>query len=268
MFGLLAIPFPNIDPVLIEIGPVAIRWYALAYIVGIIAGFYYIRKLDLAGAKPMLDKKSLDDLMFWAIIGIMLGGRVGYVLFYNAPYYLEYPSEALAVWKGGMSFHGGLAGVILAFYVFTRRKGIPFLPLMDLVACAAPIGLFLGRIANFVNGELYGRASDVSWAMVFPYGGPQPRHPSQLYEATLEGLLLFIVLLVCVRYTKLREKSGMLSGIFLIGYGLSRAFVELFREPDEQLGFIWEHLTMGQILCVPMLLIGAYLVKRSRQASA
>lgn len=257
--------YPDVDPVLIEIGPLAIRWYALSYIAGIVLGFYYIKRLNHYSAPPLIPTKPLENMMVWAILGIILGGRLGYVLFYKPEYYLSHVSEALAIWHGGMSFHGGLLGVIFAFYLFARQYNISYLRLMDLIACAAPIGLFFGRLSNFINGELFGRISDVPWAMVFPHGGPEPRHPSQLYEAGLEGLSLFIILFLCVHYTSLRQRAGALSGIFLVGYGCARAFVELFRQPDAHLGFIAAHLTMGQLLCVPMVLAGLYFIKIAKQ---
>lgn len=252
--------FPHIDPVLIEIGPLAIRWYALAYVAGIFIGWWLLKRLSDKSTPPLLNQKALDDIMLYAIFGIILGGRLGYVLFYNLPFYLEHPMMALQIWKGGMSFHGGLLGMILAMLLFCRRFEIPFLKLTDLLAVCAPIGLFFGRIANFINGELWGRASDVPWAMVFPTGGAVPRHPSQLYEAALEGALLFIIMLSLVSLTRAREKTGMLSGLFLLGYGAARAFVEQFREPDEQVGFLWQGVTMGQLLSTPMIVGGLFLV--------
>lgn len=259
------IPFPSIDPVLIEIGPLAIRWYALAYLAGILLGYVYIKWLNAKMHPPLLDKKQTEDLIVWAILGIMLGGRLGYVLFYKPGYYLAHPEDIFALWQGGMAFHGGLVGVILAFYLFARRQGIAYLKLMDLIACAAPIGLFFGRIANFINGELYGRITDSPLGVVFPHGGPLPRHPSQLYEAVLEGLLLFVLLFVLRRHTAIAQRPGALSGMFLVGYGSARAFVELFRQPDAHLGFIWMQLTMGQLLCLPMLAVGGYVLLRARR---
>ncbi len=259
-----AIVFPEIDPVLVNIGPVAIRWYALAYISGIVLGYFFIKHLNARQSEPLLTPKQLEDMMMWAVIGIIIGGRLGYVLFYKPDYYLAHPQDIIAIWKGGMSFHGGLLGVIGAFYVFSRWQKVGYLKLMDLVACAAPVGLFFGRMANFINAELYGRVSDVPWAVIFPYTDGRPRHPSQLYEALLEGALLFTVLYGLIKFTHAAQKPGLLSGVFLIGYGASRAFVELFREPDAHLGFILGPLTMGQLLCVPMLLVGGYLVFAAR----
>ncbi len=252
--------FPQIDPVLLEIGPLAIRWYALAYVAGIFLGWWLLKRLSDKSTPPLLNEKALDDIILYAIFGIIIGGRLGYVMFYNPAYYSTHLMDALKIWQGGMSFHGGLAGVIVAMWLFAKRFKVPYLKLTDLLAVVAPIGLFFGRIANFINGELWGRATDVPWAMVFPTGGELPRHPSQLYEAALEGLALFIIMLLLVNFTKIREKTGVLSGLFLLGYGAARAFVEQFREPDEQLGFLWEGLTMGQMLSAPMILGGAFLI--------
>ena len=266
---IFAIPFPMIDPVLIAVGPLAIRWYSLAYIAGILIGWRYI--LGLAARKPggidapVIERGAIDDLIVWLVLGIILGGRLGYVLFYKPGYYLANPIEAAYVWQGGMSFHGGALGVILARVLFCRKREISLLPLADLVACAAPIGLFFGRIANFINGELFGRPSDVAWAMVFPRGGPEPRHPSQLYESLAEGLVLFLVLAALWRFTQLRDRPGALSGAFLLGYGVFRMFVEQFREPDAHLGFLMGGATMGQILSLPLVAAGAWLLVRKAE---
>lgn len=253
--------FPNIDPVLISIGPLAVRWYALAYIVGIWCAYIYIGRLSRR--LPLLSSKQREDMVTWAILGIILGGRLGYVLIYKPDYYLANPSEILAVWKGGMSFHGGLVGVIAAFYLFARKHALAFLPVMDLVAAAAPIGLCFGRIANFINGELPGRAADVPWAMIFPHIDDLPRHPSQLYQAALEGVVLFVLLAILAWRTRTLAHPGRMAGVFLAGYALARGIGELFRQPDAQLGFLAAGLTMGQILCLPMLLVGLYLIIRS-----
>ena len=252
--------FPNIDPVLFELGPLVVRWYSLSYIGGVLLGWWYIHYLNKLHPADILTKKALEDLPIWAIGGIILGGRFGYVLFYKPDYYIQNPLEALYLWEGGMSFHGGLLGVILAFILFARRNGRTFFEVIDMVACATPIGLFLGRIANFINGELYGRITDAPVGMIFPHGGPFPRHPSQLYEAALEGIVLFIVLFVLVRFTRAKEKVGLLSGVFLLGYALARGTVENFREPDAFLGELWDMVTMGQLLSIPMVLYGSYLI--------
>ena len=259
----LALPFPAFDPVLIQIGPLAIRWYALAYIVGILGGWIYARAIIRAerlwDGKPPLTVVDFDDFILWVTLGIILGGRLGYVLFYNPAHFAQHPLEALQLWKGGMSFHGGFLGCVLAVILFARRRGISILSLGDLTCAVAPIGLFLGRIANFINGELWGRATDVAWAVIFPGGGLVPRHPSQLYEAALEGLLLLVVLALAIRAGALK-RPGLILGAFMLGYGAFRSFAELFREPDPQLGFLWGGLTMGMLLSLPLILVGAILI--------
>lgn len=254
-----AIPFPVIDPVIVEFGPLAIRWYSLAYIFGLVLGWRMMRHLSLRVAK-IVTLEDTDDFLMWATLGVILGGRLGYVMFYRLDYYLNDLMGILAVWQGGMSFHGGLLGVIVATVLFTRKRKIPLLIFSDILAVASPIGLFFGRIANFINGELFGRVADVPWAMVFPRGGPFPRHPSQLYEAALEGLLLFIILLVASRFQFVRRHPGMLSGLFILGYGLARSIVELFREPDAHLGILSAGATMGQWLSLPMIIFGIALM--------
>lgn len=260
----LAIPFPAIDPVLVQIGPFAIRWYALAYIAGIVIGWQLVRRIVRRPGWEVTPE-AIDDLLFYVTLGIILGGRLGYVLFYQPAYYLTHPLEILSVWRGGMSFHGGLLGVIIATALFARRRNLAPFELLDALAVVTPIGLFFGRIANFINGELWGRVSDVPWAMVFPYGGPEPRHPSQLYEALLEGLVLFAVMLWYGTKPRHPEARGSLSGIFLIGYSLARITAEFFREPDAHLGFLAGGITMGQLLCLPMLALGLGLVVRGRR---
>ena len=262
---LLAIPFPAFDPVLISFGPLAIRWYALAYIVGLILGWRYCLYLT-RHPRLQIQEADIDDFLIWATLGVILGGRIGFVLFYQPDQFLAHPDQIPMVWKGGMSFHGGLIGVILAMLLFARRRRLPFFQLADIVACATPIGLFLGRIANFINGELFGRPSDVPWAMVFPNGGPEPRHPSQLYESLLEGLVLFIVLFVFARFAAARRDQGLLSGIFFIGYGVARIVGELFREPDANLSYLIGGTTMGQWLSAPMILLGIVFVLCRRPA--
>lgn len=260
----MGLPYPDIDPVAIQIGPLAIRWYALAYITGLLGGWWYMRWMVRRPPHAM-SVPAVDDFLVWATFGVVLGGRLGYVLFYKPLFYLENPAQIFAVWEGGMSFHGGLLGVVVAVLWFTRRRGLNLLQVGDLVACAAPIGLFFGRIANFINGELFGRpAPDVPWAMVFPGGGPIPRHPSQLYEAGLEGLLLFLVLHLAWRRPAIRMRPGMLFGIFLAGYALARIVAEFFRSPDAHLGFLAGGATMGQVLSLPMLLAGILLILWAR----
>jgi phosphatidylglycerol:prolipoprotein diacylglycerol transferase len=272
MFVLPVLPFPAINPVLIHLGPLAIRWYALAYIVGIIAGWFYARTIIASekfwGGPAPLKVIDFDDFIVWITLGIILGGRTGYVLFYNFPRFVENPIQILELWNGGMSFHGGVLGCCVAIVLFALRQRIPILSLGDVTAAVAPIGLFLGRIANFINGELWGRPTDVPWAMVFPNGGPVPRHPSQLYEATLEGIVLFIVLGLMVRAGWL-QRPGVITGAFALGYGAARITCELFREPDVQLGFLWGGLTMGMLLCIPLILGGitilAFALSRKQQ---
>jgi phosphatidylglycerol:prolipoprotein diacylglycerol transferase len=251
--------YPQIDPVLVEFGPFVIRWYSLAYIFGLILGWYYLAHLIRRKNTPV-SRADIDDFIMWATVGIILGGRLGYVLFYNFSYYSAEPQAIIRLWDGGMSFHGGFAGVMIAILLFTRLRKIPLLVFSDLVATVTPVGLFLGRLANFINGELWGRPADVSWAMIFPGGGPLPRHPSQLYEAGLEGLGLFVLLWLLAHKTTARDRPGLLTGVFVVGYSACRMLVEQFREPDEQLGFLFNSITMGQLLSLPMMMLGAALI--------
>jgi len=262
---LFAIPFPMIDPVLVEIGPFAIRWYALAYIAGILLGWRLARVLVQRPPKAATPEQ-VDEYITWVTLGIILGGRLGYVLFYRPGYYITAPWEALYLWHGGMSFHGGALGVIVATFLFARRNGLDWVAFADRVVCVVPIGLFLGRCANFINGELWGRvAPDVPWAMVFPTGGPEPRHPSQLYQAFLEGICLFALLMILARSERIRARPGVLSGAFLAGYGVARIIGEFFRQPDAHLGFLFAGATMGQLLSLPMVLVGAWLILRAKE---
>ncbi len=256
----MAMQFPNIDPVAIHLGPLAIHWYALAYLVGILGGWAlakYIIRMD--GNKYRPNESDVDDFMTWAVLGVILGGRIGYVLFYNLPLYAEHPLEALKIWQGGMSWHGALIGVITVIVSYARLKKISVLRLADLFSAGATIGFFFGRIANFINGELYGRVTAMPWGMVFPRGGELPRHPSQLYQAGLEGLALFIILFAMAHVSKIRNTPGMISAAFLFFYGVFRFVIEFFREPDAQLGFIVDNLSMGQLLCIPVIGGGAFL---------
>jgi phosphatidylglycerol---prolipoprotein diacylglyceryl transferase len=261
----LLIDFPVFNPIALQIGPIAIRWYALAYIVGIVAGWMYARALVKnerlwAGEVP-ITLAQLDDFILWVTIGIIVGGRTGYVLFYNLAFFVQHPAEIFELWRGGMSFHGGFLGCVTAVMWFARRNNISILSLGDITCAVAPIGLLLGRIANFINSELWGRPANPSlpWAMVFPNGGPLPRHPSQLYEAGLEGILLFIVLAVMIRMGALK-RPGLILGSFIALYGVARITGELFREPDPQLGFLWGGLTMGMLLSVPMIIVGIFII--------
>lgn len=255
--------YPEIDPVALSVGPLDIRWYALAYLAGILLGWKYVLYLCREAAPG---KEAVDDFIPWAILGIILGGRIGYILFYQPDMVIDDPLEIFRVWHGGMSFHGGMAGVAAAMTGFALRRGIRVLLLSDLVCCAAPIGLFFGRLANFVNGELFGRETVVPWGMAFPRGGPFPRHPSQIYEALLEGALLFCLLVFLAHKDKIRATPGVLTGVFLCGYACARMFVEFFREPDSQIGYIAGMFTMGQVLCVPMLLAGLIVLFYARSA--
>ena len=263
---LFAIPFPAIDPVAVAIGPFVVRWYALAYIAGLLLGWRYC--LVLADRPPrLIERRDIDDFLVWATLGVVLGGRIGYVLFYQPGYYLQHPIEALYLWHGGMSFHGGALGVTLAILLFTRARRLPVLAFSDVIAEAIPIGLFFGRIANFINGELFGRETDVPWAMAFPNGGPVPRHPSQLYEAVCEGLLLFLLLLLA-EHRGARRRPGIVTGLFLVGYAVARMSGELFRQPDAQLGFLVLGTTMGQLLSIPVLIAGILLIWWARRQPA
>lgn len=268
----LVIAYPVIDPVLVRIGPLPIRWYALAYIGGLIAGWAGARLLvgrpALWGQRAHPTILSIDDLVVYIAMGIIFGGRIGYVLFYNLPYYADHPLETLEVWRGGMSFHGGLLGAALAMTVFARRFGVPLDSVSDTVSAVVPIGLFLGRIANFIKPELWGRPTDVAWAMVFPGSDGLPRHPSQLYEAGLEGVVLFVLLWIVAFRGGLR-REGLLTALFCIGYGVARITSEFFREPDKQLGYLFHGATMGMLLSVPLILVGfAILVRALRRPRA
>lgn len=255
---MLALPFPPLDPVAFSVGPFPVRWYGLAYFFGLILTWRYC--LRLCRFFPNITRKDVEDFLIWGMAGVVIGGRLGHVLFYDLERYIANPVEIFKTWEGGMAFHGGLIGVALAFGLYTWKRHISILSFSDLVVCGIPIGLGLGRIANFVNGELYGRVTDVSWAVLFPVGGYVPRHPSQLYEAFLEGFVLWVILAWCVRVKTLRERPGILTGLFLVGYGAARCFCELFREPE---GLWWMGkvvLTYGQLLSLPLLLTGGVLI--------
>ena len=266
----MALPYPHIDPIALEIGPLIIRWYALAYLAGLLLGWWQMRR-QVRRPPFLMTETRVDDLLVWMTFGIILGGRLGYVLFYNFSYYISDPLAIFVLWKGGMSFHGGALGVIVVMWLFSRRHKLSFLMISDSIARLVPIGLFFGRIANFINGELFGReAPDAEWAMVFPTGGPIPRHPSQLYEAVLEGAVLFVLLAALARLPFFQKRPGSVASAFLIGYGLARFVVEFYRQPDAQLGFLFAGATMGQLLSVPMILVGLallFFLPKNRTAS-
>jgi phosphatidylglycerol:prolipoprotein diacylglycerol transferase len=286
---MFVIPFPNIDPAIFSVEvfgiTLALRWYALAYIAGLVLAWRYVASLMKrprlwpGGAAPMTPEQP-EDLLTWMVLGVVLGGRLGFVLFYQPAYYFANPSEILQVWAGGMSFHGGFLGVVAGVVLYSRARGLPLLQVGDAVAMAAPVGLLLGRLANFVNAELWGRVTDVPWAVVFPNAGPLPRHPSQLYEAVLEGAVLFVALWVVGTKRGGLMRPGTMIGLFLVGYGAARSSVELFRQPDAQFagpGNLLGHamqfgggygLTMGQVLSAPMIAVGVALVIWARRRAA
>ena len=264
--------FPDIDPVALAVGPLVIRWYALAYIAGIVLGYLYVTWLDRRQARRegialYFSEKARDDLILYAVLGVVLGGRLGYILFYNLPYYFDHPAHVLRVWEGGMSFHGGLLGIFTAYCIFARKYGLKWLRIMDHLAAATPIGLFFGRLANFINGELYGRVTSSAFGMVFPQSDGLPRHPSQLYEAMFEGLILFLILFVVSTRTRALQYVGLVGGLFLAGYGMARFGIEFFREPDAQLGLILGPLSMGQLLCLPMIGFGLWLALSAKKVT-
>ncbi|HEV2162847.1 MAG TPA: prolipoprotein diacylglyceryl transferase [Stellaceae bacterium] len=262
---MLAIPFPPLNPIALSLGPFVVRWYALAYIAGLVIGWRYC--MWIASQPPRVARREdIDDFLVWATLGVIIGGRTGYVLFYRPEFYFANPNEILKLWHGGMSFHGGALGVLVAIWLFVRQRKLKFLAFADIIAPAVPMGLFFGRIANFINDELWGRVTDVPWAMVFPSDPDHlPRHPSQLYEATLEGLVLFLILFFVMRRTDARQRPGTLAGTFLIGYGVARIIGECFRQPDANLNFIFWDVTMGQILSVPVLILGIWLLWYARR---
>lgn len=259
----------HLDPVLFQIGPFALRWYSLAYLAGILFGWFYLTRLLNEDEAPM-KRSDADDLVSWVTIGIIGGGRLGYVLFYDFQAYLAHPLTIFELWHGGMSFHGGALGAAMAVFVYARFHRLSGLRITDYIAMCAPIGLFLGRLANFVNGELWGRPTSLPWGIVFPDAGPFPRHPSQLYEAALEGPILFTLLWFLFRFTDARRRAGLLGGVFVSGYGVFRFLVEFVREPDHQLVDFANAsgLHMGQWLCVPMILGGASLILRARRCAS
>jgi phosphatidylglycerol:prolipoprotein diacylglycerol transferase len=267
--GLLVIPFPDIDPVALRLGPISIKWYGLAYMAGLLLGWFYVKRLLALdrlwpGDKRPFPVDKADDLLLFMTVGVLVGGRLGNVIFYEPGYYLRQPLEIFAVWKGGMAFHGGLIGSILAIMLFARRVGANVWSALDLCAAATPMGLFFGRLANFINSELWGRPSSMPWAMVFPDGGPAPRHPSQLYEAGLEGLALFAALWWLAHRAQALRRPGTVAGAFLVGYGLARSFCELFREPD----FVVGPLSAGVLYSLPMVVAGVWMMLRAGRRAA
>jgi phosphatidylglycerol---prolipoprotein diacylglyceryl transferase len=249
------IAYPRIDPVIFSVGPLSLRWYGLMYVVGFVSSYLLII-YQLKKRKIKVDRAQIDDLFFYLILGLIVGARLGYVLFYNLSFYIENPAEALVLWHGGMSFHGGLIGAFIAGYIVIKKKHLDFFGTADLIMPTCPIGLAFGRLGNFINGELFGKPSDLPWAMIFPQGGGLPRHPSQLYEALLEGLLMFVILWI---YKDRKKREGDVLALFLILYGAFRIFCEIFREPDLQVGYIFGILSMGQILSIFMIIIGLVL---------
>ena len=253
--------FPNINPIAIDIGIIKIRWYALSYICGILLSWLLILKI-IKTKNIKVSNKNISDLISNCMIGIIVGGRLGYVIFYNPEYYISNLLEILKIWNGGMSFHGGFLGVVIAVIYTSNTYKIPVMVFSDLISIVSPIGIFFGRIANFINGELYGKITNHKYGIIFPKGGSLPRHPSQLYEAFFEGLLLFIILWLLTKTSNILEKKGLITGCFIFLYGVFRFFVEIFREPDLHIGYLYFDLSMGQLLSLPMILIGLYLINK------
>ena len=271
--GLLAIPFPAIDPVALRIGPLAVKWYGLAYVAGLLLGRFYVKALLQQGRLWPTEKRpftpeKVDDLLLFMTVGVLLGGRLGYVLFYQPRFFLANPLEIAAVWNGGMSFHGALLGSIVAIILFARRIGAELWSVMDLAAAATPMGLFFGRLANFINAELWGRPSTVPWAMVFPDAGDAARHPSQLYEAMTEGFILFAVLWWLIHRKEALRRPGIVAGTFMAGYGLARSFCEFFREPDAGHWFTVGPFTAGILYSLPMIVAGILIIRMGRRRVA
>jgi phosphatidylglycerol---prolipoprotein diacylglyceryl transferase len=266
---LLAIPFPQIDPVMIEIGPFAVHWYGMAYVAGILLGWWYARSLAanprLWNGAPPFTPVDIDDFLVWAVAGIILGGRIGYVLFYDLPAFIAEPWRIVMLWTGGMSFHGGLAGTVVAMLLYARSRGFSAFSLFDVIGASVGFGLFFGRCANFINQELFGRPTDVPWAVIFPVAGPEPRHPSQLYEAALEGLVLLVLMRIMTHGLGSLRYPGLTAGAFITWYAVARIFVEFFRTPDQQIGYLFGGwLTMGMVLSLPLLAIGIWSMATAR----
>lgn len=266
----LAIAFPNIDPIAFSIGSISVHWYGIAYVVGILLGWYYAKTIAMNHRlwpynQSPITKEQLDDFILWAAIGIVFGGRIGYILFYDMAAVLANPVRALEIWNGGMSFHGGLLGTTIAMVLYARKYNIPIWSMFDIVGTVAPIGLFFGRIANFINQELWGKITSSPWGVMFPNSAPFARHPSQLYEAALEGVLLAIILVLLVFKGKALKRPGLVTGVFISGYALSRILVEFVREPDAHIGYlVGNWLTMGMVLSLPLLALGLWAIVRAR----
>lgn len=270
--SLLAIPYPQIDPVALQIGPIAVRWYGLAYAAGLILGWIYIKRLVANASlwrdnKPAMTADDVDELLLWVAAGVVIGGRLGHVLFYEPSYYFENPLQVFAIWRGGMAFHGGLLGSGLAMFLFARRKGLVALSVMDVVAAAVPIGLFFGRMANFVNGEIVGTPTDMPWGMVFPDWGEEPRHPAMLYEAALEGIALFLILRFVTHKWMALKQPGLTTGIFLVGYAVFRIFCELFKIIEYRQFSPDYPITKGMVYSIPMLILGIWFILLARSKS-
>jgi phosphatidylglycerol:prolipoprotein diacylglycerol transferase len=255
-----AIILPEFNRFAVQFGGFGIRWYAIAYLVGLLAGWYLLRREASHIGSP-LRLETVDILLNYVLFGIIVGGRLGYILFYNSAYYLAHPLAMLRIWEGGMAFHGALIGIAIAVLIMAKRHHVPFFQLTDRIALVVPIGLCFGRLSNFINGELYGRVTALPWAMVFPNSDGQPRHPSQLYEAGLEGLLLGVIMLMLWRRGWLHQ-HGRVTGVLLAGYGVARSMIEFVREPDAQIGLLLDSVSMGQLLSLPMIIFGAYLIMR------
>ncbi len=274
LLPLTALTFPNISPIALQLGPIAIHWYGVAYVVSILFSWWYCKRLIAtpylwANGKPPISAIDLDDFVTWAALGVVLGGRIGYILFYDFAKFAADPLSMFAVWNGGMSFHGGFLGTVLAMVFFARKRGINVWSMLDTIAASVPFGLGAVRLTNFINSELWGRTTDASWGMVFPNGGDLPRHPSQLYEAALEGLLLFFVLRVLTHQFLKLQSPKFIGGAFVVGYGLCRIFVEFFRTPDAQIGYLFgDWLTMGMALSTPMVIAGIWAMMTAKQTIA
>lgn len=257
----MAIYFPNITPEIFHIGPLSIRWYSLSYIIGILIGWWGFKKLH----KEQIEKEILDKMLSYIILGIIIGGRLGYVIFYDLYHSLLDPISIIKIWQGGMSFHGGALGLTIALSIFCKKYNISTISTLDIASCFAPIGICLGRIANFINGELWGRITDVPWAIIFPLADSYPRHPSQLYEAIFEGLMLFAIMMFTLFKTTAKNHPGLMLGIMLIWYSCVRIIIEFFREPDMQIGYLILGTTLGQILSIPTLIAGIVLIIYSQR---